>query len=43
MFPRAEYYSDRTLSLPCFPAMTDDDVADVAAVVEKVIARYRRS
>ena len=42
MFPRAEYCSDRTLSLPCFPAMTDADVADVAAVVDKVIARYRR-
>jgi dTDP-4-amino-4,6-dideoxygalactose transaminase len=42
MFPRAEYYSDRTISLPFFPAMTDADVDDVVHAVRKVVARYRR-
>ena len=41
MFPRAEYYSDRTISLPLCPAMSDADADDVVAVVRKVIARYR--
>ena len=26
-FPEAEYVSDKILSIPLFPAMTDDDVA----------------
>jgi dTDP-4-amino-4,6-dideoxygalactose transaminase len=42
MFPRAEYYSDRTISLPFFPAMSDADVDDVVRAVRKVVARYRR-
>jgi dTDP-4-amino-4,6-dideoxygalactose transaminase len=42
MFPNAEYYSDRTLSLPFFPKMTDADVDDVAAAVKKVIAHFRK-
>lgn len=42
MFPNAEYYSDRTLSLPFFPAMSDTDVDDVVAGVKKVIAYYRK-
>lgn len=42
MFPRAEHYSDRTLSLPFFPGMSDADVDDVVAGVKKVIAYYRR-
>jgi dTDP-4-amino-4,6-dideoxygalactose transaminase len=42
MFPRAEYYSDRTISLPFFPAMSDADVNDVVRAVRKVAARYRR-
>ena len=42
MFPRAEYYSDRTISLPLFPRMTDQDADDVIAAVRKVVARYRR-
>lgn len=42
MFPRAEYYSDRTISLPFFPAMTDADVDDVIRAVKKVVAGYRR-
>ena len=41
MFPHAEYYSDRTISLPLYPRMTDADADDVIAAVRKVIARYR--
>jgi len=41
-FPRAEYYSDRTISLPLYPKMTDADADDVIAAVRKVIARFRR-
>ncbi|MEQ1575386.1 MAG: DegT/DnrJ/EryC1/StrS family aminotransferase, partial [Vicinamibacterales bacterium] len=42
MFPHAEYYSDRTISLPLYPRMTDAEADDVVAAVRKVIARYRR-
>jgi dTDP-4-amino-4,6-dideoxygalactose transaminase len=42
MFPNAEYYSDRTISLPLYPKMTDADADDVITAVRKVIARYRR-
>jgi dTDP-4-amino-4,6-dideoxygalactose transaminase len=42
MFPHAEYYSDRAISLPLYPKMTDADADDVVLAVRKVIARYRR-
>ena len=42
MFPNAEYYSDRTISLPLYPKMTDGDADDVVAAVRKVMAHYRR-
>jgi dTDP-4-amino-4,6-dideoxygalactose transaminase len=42
MFPNAEYYSDRTISLPLYPRMTDADADDVVAAVRKVIGHYRR-
>jgi dTDP-4-amino-4,6-dideoxygalactose transaminase len=42
MFPRAEYYSDRTISLPLYPRMTDADADDVVAAVKKVLSHYRR-
>jgi len=42
MFPNAEYYSDRTISLPLYPRMTDTDADDVVAAVRKVLTRYRR-
>ena len=42
MFPHAEYYSDRTISLPLYPRMADADADDVIAAVRKVIGRYRR-
>ena len=42
MFPQAEFYSDRTLSLPLYPKMTDADADDVIAAVTKVIDHYRK-
>jgi dTDP-4-amino-4,6-dideoxygalactose transaminase len=42
MFPNAEYYSDRAISLPLYPRMTDADADDVIAAVRKVLAHYRR-
>jgi dTDP-4-amino-4,6-dideoxygalactose transaminase len=42
MFPRAEYYSDRTISLPLYPRMADADADDVVAAVRKVLSHYRR-
>lgn len=40
--PNADYASDRILSLPLFPTMTDEDARDVVAAVKDVIARNRR-
>lgn len=34
--PEAEYVSDRIVSLPLFPAMTDEDVSDVVKAVKDV-------
>ena len=34
--PEAEYVSDHIVSLPLFPAMTDEDVADVIEAVKEV-------
>ncbi len=42
LLPHAEYYSDRTISLPLYPRMTDQDADDVVAAVEKVIGHFRR-
>jgi dTDP-4-amino-4,6-dideoxygalactose transaminase len=36
-FPNAEYISDRTFSLPLSPKLTDADVEDVIAAVEKTL------
>jgi dTDP-4-amino-4,6-dideoxygalactose transaminase len=41
-FPHAEYYSDRTISLPLYPRMTDRDADDVVEVMRAVIAKFRR-
>jgi len=40
--PHADYASERILSLPLFPKMTDRDAADVAEAVKEVIATHRR-
>jgi dTDP-4-amino-4,6-dideoxygalactose transaminase len=42
MCPIAERYSDRTISLPLYPKMTDQDADDVVAAVRKVVSYYRR-
>jgi dTDP-4-amino-4,6-dideoxygalactose transaminase len=41
-YPEAEWVSDRTVSLPLSPAMTEDDVEDVIAAVTDVLAEHRR-
>jgi len=41
-FPNAEWISDRTLTLPLGPSMTDGDVEDVIAAVRKVLEHIRR-
>lgn len=40
--PVAERLYDRILSIPCYYAMTDDDVRDVITAVNKVISYYRK-
>ncbi len=40
--PNASYASDRILSLPLFPAMTDTDVTDVVTAVSDLITTFRR-
>lgn len=42
MFPAAEWISDRTLSLPLGPGLSDQDVDDVIAGVRKVLDRLSR-
>src|SRR5207249_5037785 len=38
--PRAEWAFERLLTLPLFPAMTDEDADDVLAAVRKVLGHY---
>lgn len=38
--PRAEQLYEEIITLPLFPAMTDEDVQDVIWAVEKVVAAY---
>jgi UDP-4-amino-4-deoxy-L-arabinose-oxoglutarate aminotransferase len=40
--PNTEFVSDRLLSLPFFPAMTEADVSDVIAAIKDVVARARK-
>ena len=40
--PHADYASDRILSLPLFPKMTDEDAKDVVVAVKEVIACNRK-
>ncbi len=39
-YPEAEHYYATALSLPIFPQMTDEDIADVIRAVKKVYTRY---
>lgn len=41
-FPSVEYISDRTISLPFFPSMTEEDVEYVISGVKKIIKKYRK-
>jgi dTDP-4-amino-4,6-dideoxygalactose transaminase len=41
-FPNAEWISDRTVSLPLSPKLTDEDVEDVIDAVTRMIARVHR-
>ncbi len=41
-FPDAHFVSERILSLPLFPDMTDDDQADVIQAVRDVCTRFAR-
>lgn len=40
--PVADYASDRILSLPLFPTMTESDIDDVVAAVRDILATFRR-
>lgn len=40
--PTTEHHFDHCLTLPLFPAMTDQDVDDVVTALEKVLGAYRR-
>jgi len=42
-YPNAEWLSDRILSLPLSPQMTDVDVQDVVRAIRKVVAQTRKS
>ena len=41
-FPNAEYISDRTISLPFFPSMTEEEISYVIAAVKEIIGKYRK-
>lgn len=41
-FPNAEFISDRTISLPLSPKLTDEDVADVIVAVKLVLTSCRK-
>ncbi|MFH0925413.1 MAG: DegT/DnrJ/EryC1/StrS family aminotransferase, partial [bacterium] len=38
-FPVASYVSDRVISIPLYPKMSEDDVLDTIQVVKRVIKR----
>ncbi len=41
-FPAAEWVYDRSISLPIFPSMTDDDVRDVTDALLDIARQHRR-
>jgi len=41
-FPNAERASERLVSLPLYPSLTDEDVRSVIAAVEKITTNYRK-
>lgn len=40
-YPRAERYYDRSITLPVFPKMSDEDAQEVIKAVKKVVEYYR--
>lgn len=42
-FPIAEWISERTISIPLSPALSDEDVGDVIRAVRKVLIWYEKS
>ena len=42
-YPRCESYFSRCISLPIYPDMTDRDIDDVVAALDKIATYYRRS
>jgi len=41
-FPNASFVSDRIVSLPIYPKMTERDVGDVISAVTKIVRHHRR-
>jgi dTDP-4-amino-4,6-dideoxygalactose transaminase len=41
-FPAALDAYQREISLPIYPGMTDEDVADVIAAVQEIVESHRR-
>jgi dTDP-4-amino-4,6-dideoxygalactose transaminase len=41
-FPNASYVSERILSLPLYPKMSEQDILDVIKAVTKVVNYYRK-
>lgn len=41
-FPNASYISDRIVSLPLYPKMSENDIYDVVNAVKKIINHYRK-
>jgi dTDP-4-amino-4,6-dideoxygalactose transaminase len=41
-FPEAHYVSERIVSLPLFPGLTETDQQDVVSAVREVLSRFRR-
>lgn len=42
MYPRAEFIGERTVSLPFYPHMSEQDVNDVIKAVRKIVKYYKR-
>ncbi|RLC46257.1 MAG: UDP-4-amino-4,6-dideoxy-N-acetyl-beta-L-altrosamine transaminase [Candidatus Coatesbacteria bacterium] len=41
-FPNAEHASNRLVSVPLYPSLTDEDVKTVIAAIDKIVAHFRR-
>jgi dTDP-4-amino-4,6-dideoxygalactose transaminase len=41
-FPQAHFVSERIVSLPLFPGLSDDDQDDAIAAIREVLEKHRR-